>query len=362
MPSVVAGALLFLLALVFGQVAWAGPGHEAEPTTGSMTANSFCNNPDNRLLAPGNISASVSGNSGTVTWTHGGITTPDGFKVRYSAESDFSSYQTSYAYPGSAESETIGGLDYGTTYYVIIQAYLSESGQHSDGPCSLQESFTTDPPPLPPIPVVVGPANGVTDATPLLEWERVDLAYDGYDIQVATSSSFSSGSLVVNLSGYSQDVLSYHVFDAEPGLTHWWRVRSENSTGSSPWSTVRTFVRPLYGVPLGNDNTMEPDEGATGQRFTLTLEWPGVVNATGYDIQVAEGGDWNNADNYSTTNGSTTKTISVSSPLTTYHWRVKATNSVTESPNWSAEATFETLGPWGRPRWSVRVRRLITCR
>ena len=109
-------------------------------------------------------------------------------------------------------------------------------------------------------------------------------------------------------------------------------------------------------------NNNPPPEGPSGQqggtlatptnvRFTdvtettATMHWDAVPNATGYDIQVQSGTNWNNAGTASTNSTPLSGVVSG----TTYTLRVRATASGFTSSAWSAGGSFTAGAPAAQP-------------
>lgn len=124
--------------------------------------------------------------------------------------------------------------EYETTYYWKVRA-INSSGE---GPFSATWSFTTliD---VPSIPILTQPENGGIEI-PLsvdFEWEDVQGA-DTYQLQIAKDIGFTE--LITDESGILTS--SFNVTLPEYGTTYYWRVRSLNSTGESPFSGTWNFT------------------------------------------------------------------------------------------------------------------------
>jgi LasA protease len=141
-------------------------------------------------------------------------------------------------------------------------------------------SFTSAAPP--PIPTLVSPVSGslVSGYTPSLDWNDMPGA-DYYQLQVATSSSFTTAYLV-----YSQTP-NPSEFGIPAALTankkYFWRVRSYALNGQySLWSPMRYFSTAMLPPVL-----LAPGLGASLTTLRPTFDWNGVSGATGYTIQVS---------------------------------------------------------------------------
>ncbi len=100
------------------------------------------------------------------------------------------------------------------------------------------------PNPLPAIPVLISPANGSRSSSldVGISWNAASLA-TSYDYEVATDPNFTNVIVSGNTPGTSV-ALHFSL------MTYYWRVKSDNSGGSSNWSTVWSFTVFIFiGVP-----------------------------------------------------------------------------------------------------------------
>jgi hypothetical protein len=135
--------------------------------------------------------------------------------------------------------EILPSLTPGTTYYWQVRAYYSSTGVYS--PWSAIDTFYTNGPGTPVVPVVSFPSGGNTIYTtsPTFYW-YLNSPSSGllYDIDLATDTLFTpSGSEVSGypITTFMQDVLNYLITNLIPGQTYYWRVRADGSTHSA-WS------------------------------------------------------------------------------------------------------------------------------
>jgi hypothetical protein len=135
--------------------------------------------------------------------------------------------------------EILPSLTPGTTYYWQVRAYYSSTGVYS--PWSAIDTFYTNGPGTPVVPVVSFPSGGNTIYTtsPTFYW-YLNSPSSGllYDIDLATDTLFTpSGSEVSGypITTFMQDVLNYPITNLIPGQTYYWRVRADGSTHSA-WS------------------------------------------------------------------------------------------------------------------------------
>lgn len=111
-------------------------------------------------------------------------------------------------------------------------------------------------------PNLQSPANNsiVNTLTPLLVWDSLVTATN-YSVQIATDSLFNT----IVLSQFS-NAASYLVESGalNPNVDYYWRVRTNNDGGVSPWSDVYHFTVNLTGV---EDETQLPKEFALNQNY-----------------------------------------------------------------------------------------------
>lgn len=186
------------------------------------------------LVSPTNGATGRPLTNSTVTWSV--ATGATSYSVELSLSNDFSApLQSQTNLTGtSANFSNLSGL---TTYYWRVGATNNVGTTWSTA-----WSFTT----LLPTPNLIAPAAGATNiplAAPL-SWSVASGAAS-YDVQVATRSSFTSSSLVVNRTTASTAVIGTTL--TTPTLrsrtVHYWRVRSRAANGTlSAWTATRSFT------------------------------------------------------------------------------------------------------------------------
>jgi len=172
--------------------------------------------------------------------------------------------------------------------------------------------------------------------TPLFIWNSVEYA-TGYRLQLSTNESFSSYVIdeseikdtLKQAGGIMNDTLYY------------WRVSASNEQETSEWSDIWNFR--TVGTAPEVPTLVLPTNGATGQATTLSLSWNASSGATSYNIQVATDNSFTSFVYNQSGLTSTSQQVSGLSNLTTYYWRVSATNTQGTS-NWSIVWSFTTIG------------------
>jgi len=225
-------------------------------------------------------------------------------------------------------SRQISGLSNNTKYYWRV------SGTNNNGSSNWSSvwSFTTAG--LPPaVPTLISPGDGGTDVPfPVtFSWNASTGAQD-YTLQVSTSVTFTN--IFYNQSGITGT--NRQVSGLSATTTYYWRVIATNTFGSSnpspTWSFTTNDGKP--GVPT----LLSPSDGAASNYTSPTLTWNASVGATSYTLQVSES---NLFTSYVYNQGGltgTSKKVNGLSDLTTYYWRVSASNTMgTSNPSnsWS---------------------------
>jgi hypothetical protein len=162
--------------------------------------------------------------------------------------------------------------------------------------------------------------------TVILSWAEAAGA-TRYQLQVATDSEFMSK--VYNYTGTTSTVgltgpegTSKAVSNLMPGMTYYWRVRSEAPV-HTPWSEGRSFtVSTVAKVPF---DLSSPERGAIGVDTMPVFVWTEYEGAIGYEIMVSEDPtfaiiDWSRSTPAEQTMYKSEEAMAYD---TTYYWRVR---------------------------------------
>jgi photosystem II stability/assembly factor-like uncharacterized protein len=167
-----------------------------------------------------------------------------------------------------------------------------------------------------------------------LTWSSITSATK-YFIQIDNNSDFNSTEFNDSTVSAQYTIST----DLAEGMSYYWRVRSVNGFGYSPWSGSFRFK-----TQVGNADTLlaapalsSPSNGATGVSLNPTLSWNAVNGAVKYKV-VVQGV----TTKYTTT---TSTQISGLSHNTTYNWNVTAIDCYPSNPS-SGTWSFTTQDPY----------------
>jgi hypothetical protein len=256
-------------------------------------------------------------------------------------------------------STALGNL---TTYYWRVRAYdgVAYSSWSSSRSIYVNQPAVNNPPT---VPVPSSPANGATVTTvqPTLTVANStdpEGTTPTYHFQVSTVSGFTT--IAVENSSVTQGTgsTSWLVSTALGNLaTYYWRVRAYDGVAYSSWSSSRSFYvnQPVANNPPTVPTLSAPANGATMTSLQPTLV---IVNSTDpegttpvYHFQLSELSSFSSiaVENLSVAQGPSTTTWQVTpalSNLTTYYWRVRASDGQAYS-NWSSSRSFYVNQPSG---------------
>jgi len=286
------------------------------------------------LIAPEDQAQDVA-ISPTFSWES--VATADTYNLQVSQLSDFSDLETDFTQLTVTEIE-IGDYEYATELYWRVQA----SNEGGEGEWSDVRSFTTEEEmvSLPVKVTLLTPENGAMDvsAMPLLIWQPVAGA-DSYNVQVATSSDFST--TVADLTGETETEVEISELSYE--TEHYWRVQAVNEAGAGPWSDAWSFIteeEPL--TPPEAPVLISPEDNETDTELTVSLQWNASDRAETYRLQLSKNIGFSDlVENVSDINGTSYQMDDLEG-LTTYYWWVRAVNSVGVS-DWSEVRQFTTM-------------------
>ena len=168
-------------------------------------------------------------------------------------------------------------LEHETTYFWRVRA----TNTGGKGEWSTSRSLTTVIQP-PDAVNLVSPENEAVDVAiePTLEWEPAERA-ESYHLQLSGNSDFDN--MVANDSTVTESSLSL-ADSLQEDTTYWWRVKAENTGGSSDWSDSWSFTTQTI------TSSEEPDE--LPDDLILKQNYPNPFNsATVIEFVLPESGE-----------------------------------------------------------------------
>ena len=283
------------------------------------------------LLTPADNAGSVS-TSPILTWNS--VTGASTYGLQVSTDYNFSTFI--FAQGGLTNtSQALSGLQNGTIYYWRVNA-TNISGTSA---WSSIRGFTTVLS-IPNTPTLLTPADnaGSVSTSPILTWNSVTGA-STYGLQVSTDYNFST--FIFAQGGLTNT--SQALSGLQNGTIYYWRVNATNISGTSAWSSVRSF-NTIVLPPSAITNNANDITTSNAKLF-------GIVNANGvgttvtfeYGTTTSYGTTVNASPNTVTGTTNTDVAVSISSlqPNTTYHYRVKAVNN--GGTSYGNDQSFTTL-------------------
>jgi hypothetical protein len=327
----------YLSGLYFGKTYyWRVRARNAVDTTAWTTPWTFVTRDYVSLNTPANAQLNVNPAGVTLDWlAHTGV---GSYQVQWDSINTYTSpvfQQATTAYINSVSSNTdtqrgSGALASNRVYFWRVRAWNAvDTSEWTER----WFSTGTVQPVIPGVPVHVAPANNATSQplSVLLDWNTSANA-QSYDYQYATNPSFT-GAITANTTASSATIsgLSQSTY-------YYWRVRGVNGNIVSAWSTYWKFTTT---GPLSAPLLISPANTSSNIALSgVSLVWNSVPNATQYEYQYSTDPTFVTGVQSGTSAITSASTGSLSS-LTTYYWRIRATDGVSFSP-WSASWSFQT--------------------
>jgi len=166
----------------------------------------------------------------TLSWGGDG----DSYAIQVAAEPGFSDIVDQAVVATASYTVATGALGHSADYYWRVNASNANgASDYSTVWAFTTAAATTVPDP----PVLVSPADGAADVSPMPTLAWTGTAED-FDVQLASDASFLDLVLVANVASTElplQSALDY-------GAAYFWRVRGNNSVGQGPYSATATFT------------------------------------------------------------------------------------------------------------------------
>jgi phosphodiesterase/alkaline phosphatase D-like protein len=268
-----------------------------------------------RLRPPASVSArGILDTAFTAAW--GVVPGSESYVIDVGLDSAFSSFVVR---DSSVVSDSLRVTDLipSTVYFYRVRAFSVASGLSAFSNIVSVTTGTASPP----SPVPLSPPNGATDqdTAVIVAWDSAARALY-YRLQVGTHPSFVD----TLLDRDSILVPQFQLTGLSPGTRYYWRVNAWNDAGSSNFSETWNFLTAV--LAPDPPQLLYPPNDTTNVPLTATLIWGESPNATSYDLQVATDSLFTGifVSDSALTDGS--KEITGMTNLTTYFWRVRATN------------------------------------
>ncbi len=168
---------------------------------------------------------------------------------------------------------------------------------------------------------LISPPNNENDSllSKLFWWDPITGATK-YQLQIVSPSFDSIVTLVLD----STMTVQKFSKTLSPG-TYQWRVRGENGSTKTDWTTYRLVVKNTSSLTGQTITSMSPANPSATNKTTLSFSWDAMSKATSYLFKIRDSLDNSYPVNQSITTNvyNTTTTLSEG----TYYWSVQALNS-----------------------------------
>ncbi|MBI1767137.1 MAG: hypothetical protein HYR67_02040 [Bacteroidetes bacterium] len=254
---------------------------------------------------------SITSSSFAAQW--GAVPTATGYYLDVATDAGFTSILSGYnnLSVGSVTSQTVSGLTAGTIYYYRVRAF---NGSGTSANSSNGSALT-----LPGAPTANN-GTSITGSGFSANWVTVQSA-TSYRLDVALDNAFASFVAGYNNLGLG-NVTSYSVTGLSTGITHYYRVRAVNASGSSSNSnTISVLTLPAApAVSTASSITVN----------SFVAQWGAVPTATSYNLDVAIDAGFTailSGYNNLSVGNATSQTVSGLTAGTIYYYRVRSVNS-----------------------------------
>lgn len=180
---------------------------------------------------------------------------------------------------------------------------------------------------------------------PVFDWQDA-FGTNSYVIQVARDMDFSK--LVV--SQYATGSTFTPAADLPPGVSLYWRVRRNSTTGPWPWSATWSFTT---ANPPSVPVLISPADNVLTRDYTPTLVWgrstvPAGITFQKYELQISQDSAFTSPTSVNVTNNVGNPRYTLPDDLnfnSSYYWRVRAYNTLGQMSDWSQVRVFRTAIP-----------------
>jgi len=248
------------------------------------------------------------------------------YEVRRSTGASFDEASSTVIYAGLDTATTDSGAAAGAVYTYAVRG-LSAGG-------AVQSAWTTvGATTLPDAPTGVTAIAGSGSVS--VSWIASQASSVTYTVERSTAVDFSA-----NVVEVGTGVSGTSVIDLVSDIaTHYYRVKASNGEGVSAWSVTAAASTAL--TPPASLSTSV----STAWPLVVTLTWPAVPGATGYEVQRSTSTGFTTTTTVPTVGSSTSTTDTTAAPSATYYYRVRATATAGTSVSGWTTAPTVTVTP-----------------
>ncbi|MFZ6052351.1 hypothetical protein [Halocola ammonii] len=179
----------------------------------------------------------------------------------------------------------------------------------------------------------------VTSTTPQFRWEEVDGAMH-YRIQIVQPNFESPLEFQVDSTIGENSVY----FSMNPG-TYQWRVRAENGSSHTPYSTRTVFIDSTSGIQDSQIILSSPANGAVFSDSLVSFDWEPLIGANSYSLKVFENENGAVGDQFGPTVNLTSTDTSLVIPEGIWFWRVQGFDGSSQSQFTQRSLTIDQSAP-----------------
>ena len=274
----------------------------------------------------------VTGGDGSFTAAWNIQKNVDGYAMQYATNSSFASCKTVMVYGGDVTSTTVKNLTAGT-YYVRVRTFKTVDGDKSYSLASPALTVTVRPfrPDATMLTKVTGDKGCFT-----ADW-NIQENVDGYALQYATNSSFTSCVTVIVHGGSTASA----TVDGLNAGSYYVRVRTFKTAGSSKtYSLASTAMTVTVASTKPDATTLMKVTGGEG---SFTAAWDSRKNVDGYAVQYATNSSFASCKTVMVYDGDVSSTTVKDLAAGTYYVRVRTFTTAGSSKTYSLASPALTV-------------------
>lgn len=300
----------------------------------SSTSN-FVNGPSSVPSTPTGVSATTNTSNGSIVsfqWSPSARAT--GYRLQVATDSAFSQKVLDESV-GNYSGMTVNGFpNNGMVFYYRLAATNSRGSSNY----SAVSQFVNTPSSSPSTPSLSSPSSGasLSGDTVSFRWAAASGAYD-YTFELASNSNFEDAQVFANV-GLGIDLSGM----PENDMTLYWRVKANNSRGSSSYAS-RSFTSVPSAVP-NPVSILTPAQGSTNNDSEVLFSWEHSTGATSYIFEVSSYSNMANAQSM-TVAGTGVRMNGFPNYGQILYWRVIPQNSLGKNTNASINSFRDGSAP-----------------